>query len=165
MQEPKTKVLSRHSSCSNLSSIYKLFSVLPEVPVQFQFSRSVMSVSLRPHRLQNARLLCPSPTPWACSNSCPSSQWCHQTISSSVVPFPWLQSSPASWSFPMSQCFASGGQSIGALASASILPKNIQDWFPFGWIGLISLLSKGLSRVFSNITDQKHQFFGAQLSL
>ena len=105
-----------------------------------QFSRSVMSVSLRPHRLQNARLLCPSPTPWACSNSCPSSQWCHQTISSSVVPFPWLQSSPASWSFPMSQCFASGGQSIGA--SASVLPMNIQSWFPLGWTGLISLQSR-----------------------
>ena len=121
-----------------------------------------MSDSLWPHGLWPARLLCL----WDFSiNSCPSSQWCHQTISSSVVPFPWLQSSPASWSFPMSQCFASGGQSIGALASASILPMNIQGWFPLGLLDLISLLSKRLSRVFSGITIHKHQFFSTQPSL
>ena len=118
------------------------------------------------HGLQHARLPCPSPTPRACSNSCPSSWWCYPTISSSVFPFSsHLQSFPASGSFPMSQFFASGGQSIGVSASASVLPMNIQDWFPLGLTGLISLQSKGLSRVFSNTTVQKHQFFGAQLSL
>ena len=112
-----------------------------------QFSRSVTSNSLWPHGLQHARPPCPSPTPGACSNSCPSSQWCHPTISSSVVPFSsCLQSFPASGSFPMSQLFASGGQSVGVSASASVLPMNIQDWFPLGWTGLI-LQSKGLSRV------------------
>ena len=101
----------------------------------------------------------------ACSNSCPSNQWCHPTISSSVIPFSsYLQSFPASGSFPMSQFFALGGQSIGASASASVLPMNIQDWFPLRWTGWISLQSKGLSRVFSNTTVQKHQFFSAQLS-
>ena len=125
-----------------------------------QFSRSVMSDSLRPHGLQHARLPCLSPTPGTCSNSCPSSQWCHPTISSSVVPFSsCLQSFPASGSFPMSQFFASGGQSTAVSASASVLPVNIQDWFPLGLIGLISLLSKGVWRVFSNTTVQKHQFF------
>ena len=108
---------------------------------------------------------CPSLTPGACSNSCPSSWWCHPTISSSVVPFSSCpQSFPASGSFPMSQFFASCGQSIGVSASASVLPMNIQDWFPLGWTGWISLLSRGLSRVFSNITVQKHQFFSTQLS-
>ena len=103
---------------------------------------------------------CPSPTPRACSNSCPSSQWCHPTISTSVVPFSSCpQSFPASGSFPMSQFFTSGGESIGVSASALILPMNIQDWFPLGWTGWISLLSKWLSRVFSNITVQKHQFY------
>ena len=112
------------------------------------------------------RLPCPSPTPGAYSNSCPSSRWCHPTISSSVVPFSsCLQSFPASGSFSIqSQFFTSGGQSIGVSASASVLPMNIQDWFPLGLTGLISLKSKGLSRVFSNITVQKHQFFGTQLS-
>ena len=130
---------------------------------QVQFSCSVMSDSLWPHGLQHARLPCPSPTPRACSNSRPSSWWCHPTISSSVVPFSsHLHSFPASGSFPVSQFFASGGQSIGA--SASVLPMNIQDWCPLGWTGLISLQSKGLSRVFSN-TVQKHQFFSTQLSL
>ena len=131
-----------------------------------QFSNSVMSDSLRPHGLQHTRPPCPSPTPRACSNSCPLSQWCHPTISSSVIPFfSCLQSLPASRSFPMSQFFASGGQSIGVSASASVLPMNIQDWFPLGWAGWISLLSKELSRVFSNTTVQKHRFFDAQLSL
>ena len=131
-----------------------------------QFSHSVMLDSVRPHGLQHARLPCPSPTPRACSNSCLSSQWCHPTISSSVVPFSsCFQSFLASQSFQMSQFFTSGGQSIGVSASVSVLPMNIQDWFPLGWTGLISLQSKGLSRVFSNTTVQKHQFFGAQLSL
>ena len=114
------------------------------------------------HGLQHASPPCPSPTPGACSNSCPSSQWCHPAISSSVVPFSSCpQSLPASESFPMSHFFASGGQSIGVSASASVLPMSIQDWFPLGWTGFISLLSKGLSRLFS-ATVQKHQFFGAQ---
>ena len=131
-----------------------------------QVSRSIMSDSLWSHGLQHAMLPCPSPTPRACSNSCPLSQWCHPTISSSVVPFSsCLQSFPASGSFPMSQLFTWGGQSIGVSASASVLPMNVQDWSPLGWTGWISLLSKGLSRVFSNTTVQKHQFFSAQLSL
>ena len=120
--------------------------------------------TLWPHRLQHARLHCPSPIPRACSNSCPSSQWCYPTISSSVIPSSCLQSFPASGSFPMSQFFASGSQSIGGSALASVLPVNIQDWFPLGWTGKISLQSKGLSRVSSNTTVQKHQFFCAQLS-
>ena len=129
-----------------------------------QFSHSIMSDSLWSHWLQHASLLCPSPTPETCSNSCPSSWWCHPTISSSIVPFSsCLQSFPASESFPMSQFFTSGSQSIET--SASVLPVNIQDWFPLGWTGWIILLSKGLSRVFSNTTVQKHQFFRAQLSL
>ena len=116
--------------------------------------------------LQHARLPCPSPTPGAYSNSWPSSRWCHPTTSSSVVPFSSrLQSFPATGTFPVSQFFTSGGQSIGASASASFLPMNIQDWSPLEWTGWISLQSKGLSRVFSNTTVQKHQFFGAQLSL
>ena len=114
--------------------------------------------------MQHARLPCPSPSPGACSNSCPLSQWCHPTISSSVVPFSCLQSFPASGPFLMSRLFVSGGQRIGASASASVFPVNIQDWFPLGWTGLISLLFKGLSRIFSNTTVQKHQFFGAQLT-
>ena len=131
-----------------------------------QFSCSVMSNSLLPHGLQHTRLPCPSPTLRAHSNSCPLSRWCHPTISSSVVPFSsCLQSFPASGSFQLSQFFQSGGQSIGVSASASVLPVNIQDWFPLGCTDWISLLFKGLSIVFSNTTVQKHQFFGAQLSL
>ena len=114
----------------------------------------------------HTRLPCPSPTPGASSNSCPSSRWCHPTISSSVLPFSsCLQSFPGSGSFPMSQFFASGGQSIGVLASASVLPMNIQDWFPLGWTSLISLQSKGLSQVFSNTAVQKHQFSSIYSSL
>ena len=125
-----------------------------------------MSSSLQPHGLQQARLPCPSPTPRVYSNSCPSSWWCHPTISSSVIPFfSCLPSFPASGSFPMNQFFASGSQSIGASASASVLPMNIQDLFPLGWTGWISLLYKGLLRVFSSTTVQKNQFFGTQLSL
>ena len=129
-----------------------------------QFSCSVMSSSLRPHESQRARPPCPSPTPGVHPNSCPSSQWCHPALSSSVVPFSCLQSLPASGSFPMSQLFAWGGQSFGVSPSTSVLPMNTQDWSPLGWTGWISLKSKGLSRVFSNTTVQKHQFFGAQLS-
>ena len=143
-----------------------------------QFSHSVVSDSLWLHRLQHTSLPCPSPTPGAYSNWCLVSRWCHATISSTVIPFSsHLQFFPASGSFPMSPFFASGGQSIGVSASnwnwtsswcsasASVLPMNIQDWSPLGWTGWISLQSKGLSRVFSNTTVQKHQFFSAQLSL
>ena len=134
--------------------------------VQFSSVTQSCPDSLQPHGLQHARLPCPSPTPRACSNSRPSSWWCHPTISSSVVPFSSsLETFPASGSFPMSQFFASGGQSIGVSASASVVPMDVQDWFPLGWTGWISLQSKGLSRVFSNTTIQKHQFFGAQLSV
>ena len=130
-----------------------------------QFSRSVLSDSLRPHESQHARSPCPSPTPGVHSNSCPLSWWCHPAISSSVIPFSSCsQSLPASGSFPMSQLFAWGGQSIGVSASASVLPMNTGDWSPLGWTGWISLQSKELSRVFSNTTVQKHQFFGAQPS-
>ena len=128
-----------------------------------QISRSVMSNSLRPHESQHARPPCPSTTPGVYSNSCPSSRWCHLAISSSAIPFSSCpQSFPASGSFPMSQLFVSGGQSIRVSASASVLPMNTKDWSPLGWTGWISLQSKGLSRVFSNTTVQKHQFFGAQ---
>ena len=125
-----------------------------------------MSNSLQCHGLQHTRLLCPSPTSGAHSNSCPLSQWCHPTISSSVIPFSSCpQSFPASGSFPINQFFTSGGQSIGTSASASVLPMNIQDWSPLGLTGWIPLQSKKLSRVFSNTIVQKHQFFGAQTSL
>ena len=129
-----------------------------------QFSRSVMSNSLWPHGLQNTRPPCSSPTPGIHPNSCPSSR-CHPAISSSVVPFSSCpQSLPASESFPMSQLFTWGGQSIGVSALVSVLPKNTQDWSPLEWTGWISLQSEGLSRVFSNTTVQKHQFFSAQPS-
>ena len=131
-----------------------------------QFSRSVVSDSLWPHGLQQARLPCPSPTPGAYSNSCPSSWWCHPIIASSVTPFSsCLQSFPASGSFPMSLFFASGGQNIGVSVSTSVLLMSIQDGSPLGLTGWISVQSKALSRVFSNTTVQKHQFFGSQLSL
>ena len=124
-----------------------------------QFSCSVMSNSLRPHEPQHTRLPCPSPTPRVYPNSCPLSRWCHPTILSSVIPFSSCpQSFTSSGSFQMSQLFASGGQSIRVSASALVLPMNIQDWSPLGWTGWISLQSKGLSRVFSNNTVQKHQF-------
>ena len=131
-----------------------------------QFSHSVVIDSLWPYGLQDTRLPCPSPVPGACSNSCPLSWQCHRTTSSFVIPLSsCLQSCPASGSFPMSQFFPSGGQSIGISALALVLPMNIQDWFPLGLTGLISLNSKGLSSVFSKTTVQKHQFLGAQLSL
>ena len=129
-----------------------------------QFSHSVVSDCLWPHESQHARPPCPSPTPGVYSSSCPLSRWCHPAVSSSVVPFSSrLQSFPASGSFLMSQLFAWGGQSIGVSASASVLPMNTQDWSPLGWTGCITLQSKGLSRVFSNTTVQKHQFFSTQL--
>ena len=138
-------------------------SIHPKASVQF--NRSVVSDSLQPHESQHARPPCLSPTPGVHPNSCPSSRWCHPAISSSVIPFSSCpQSLPASGSFPMSQLFAWGGQSIGVSALASVLPKKSQDWSPLEWTGWISLQSRGLSRVFSNTTVQKHQFFGAQLS-
>ena len=144
--------------------------LLIETSVIFLCPLSISSVtqsdSLWPHGLQQARLPCPSPTLGAYSNSCPSRQWCHPTISSSVVPFSLCFSSfPASGSFPISQFFASDDQSTGVSASTSVLQMNIQDWFPLGLTGWVSLQSKGLSRVFSTSTVQKHQFFGARLSL
>ena len=133
------------------------------VQVQVQFSGSVMSNSLQPHGLQHTRPPCPSPTPRVYSNSCPLNRWCHAP---SVVPFSsCLQSFPASVYFQMSQLFTSGGKSIGISASTSILPMNIQVWFPLKWTDWISLQSKGLSRVFSNTTVQKHQFLSTQVSL
>ena len=144
--------IKEHSTKSRISSV--------------QFSHSVVSDFLWPHGLQHARLPCPSPTPRAWSNSCPSSQWCHPTISSSVIPFSsCIQSFLVSGSFPISQFFTSVDQSIESSASASLLPMNIQDWFPLGLTGSISLQSKRLSRVFSNTTVQNHQFFGAQNAL
>ena len=129
-----------------------------------QFSLSVMSDSLRPQGLQHPRPPCPSPIPGVYQNSCPLSYWCHPAVSSSVIPFSSCpQSFPASGSFQMSQLFTSGGRSIGVSTSTSVIPMNTQDW-SLGWTDWISLQSKGLSRVFSNTTVQKHQFFGAQLS-
>ena len=151
-----------NSKCEKLRILVSL--EILQVWSSVQFSCSVMSSSLHLHGLQHTRPPCPSPTPGVHSDSCQLSWWCHPTISSSVVPFSSrLRSFPASWSFPVSQFFASGGQSIGV--SASVLPMNIQDWLPLGWTSWISLQSKGLSRVFSNTTIQKHQFFSAQLSL
>ena len=140
-----------------------------EDPLEFssiQFSHSVESDSLPPHGLKHTRLPFLSPAPGLYPNSSPLSQWCHPTIWSSVIPFSSrLLSYPASGSFPMSQLFTSGGQSIGVLAPTSVLPMNTQDWSPLGWIGWISLQFKGLLRVFSNTIVQKHEFFGPQLSL
>ena len=145
---PKIKIIQRGSLCVS------------------QFSRSVMSNSLQPHEPQHTRPPYPSPIPGVHPNSCPLSRWYHPSISSSVVPFSSCpQSFPASGSFQMSELVTSGGQSIGVSASTSVLPMNTQDWSPLGWTGWIPLQSKGLSRVFSNTTIQKHQFFGAQLSL
>ena len=138
----------------------------PSLRALLLFSHLVVFNCLQPHGLQHIRLPCPSPTPRVYSNSRPSSQWCHPSISPSVIPFSsHLQSFPASGSFPVSQFFASGGKRIRVSASASVFPMNIQDWFPLGWTGWISLLSKGLSRVFSNTTVQKHQFFCTQPSV
>ena len=158
-----------HLKHTLISSIGKLFWSLHGcfIPVILQFSSVAQSCpTLQTHGLQHTRLPCPSPTPRACSNSSPWSRWCHQTISSSVALFSsCLQPFTASGSFSLSQFFTSGGQSFGVSASASVLPMNIQDWFPLGLTGWILLQSKGLSRVFSNTTVQKHQFFGTQFSL
>ena len=158
-----------HYSNVKLHNVFSSFEVAIKKQFSFssvQFSCSVVSNSLRPQEPQYTRPPCPSATPRVYSNSCPLSKWCHPTISSSVIPFSSCpQSLPASGSFQMSQLFASGGQSIGVSALASVLSINIQDWSPLGWTGWISLLSKGLSRVFSNTTVQKHQFFNTQLSL
>ena len=158
-----------HFQASNilLPTVTMLYITFPRLIhlMTVQFSHSVVSDSLRPHESQHARPPCPSPTPGVYSNSCPSNRWCHPTISSSVAPFSSCpQSLPASGSFPVSQLFPSGGQSFGVSALASVLPMNTQDWSPLGWTGWISVQSKGLSRVFSNTTVQKHQFFGTQLS-
>ena len=153
-------LFSRESSWPRIEPGFSALQVdsLPSEPPLSQFRRSVVSDSLRPHEPQHARPPCPSPTPGVHPNSCPLSRWCPPTISSSVVPFfSCPQSFPASGSFWTSQLFASGGQSIGVSASASVLPMNTQDWSPLGWTGWISLQSKGLSRVFSNTTVQKHQ--------
>ena len=140
-------------------------SIITFIITSVQFICSIMSNSLQPHEPQHARPPCSSPTPRVHPNPCPLSWWCHPTISSSGIPFSSCpQSFPASGSFPMSQLFASGGQNIGVSASTSVLPMNTQDWSPLGYTGWISLQSKGLSRVFSNTTVQKHQFFCAQLS-
>ena len=166
-KKPSFLDLNRHFSKEDIqvANKYMKRQMLNIVICSVQFSRSVMFDSLRPHESQHAGPPCPSPTPGVHSNSRPSSQWCHPAISSSVVPFSSChQSLPASESFPMSQLFAWGGQSIGISALASVLPKNTQDWSPLEWTGWISLQSKGLSRVFSNTTIQKHQFFGAQVS-
>ena len=148
----KNYILNNLQCTQNCSQVY-IF------PALVQFSCSVMSNSLGPQESQHARTPCPSPTPRVHPNPCPLSRWCHTTISSSVIPFfSCPQSFPASGSFQMSQLFASGSQSIGVWASASVLPVNTQHWSPSGWTGRISLQSKGLSRVFSNTTVQKHQF-------
>ena len=175
------------ASIENWANVKLNFEVLPDISVSFytcirnnvfptyflfftyfrsvQFSRSVVSDSVQLHESQHARPPCPLPTSGVHSDSRPSSQWCHQVISSSVVPFSSCpQYLPASQSFPMSQLFAWGSQSTGVSALASFLPKNTQDWSPLEWTSWISLQSKGLSRVFSNTTVQKHQFFGTQPS-
>ena len=148
------------------SCLFFFFNFYFILELSVQFSGSLVSGSLQPHGLQHVRLPCPSPTPGACPNSCPSGRRCHSTISSSVIPFSsCLQSFSASESFQMSQLLASGGQSKGVSASTLVFPMNIKDWFLLGWTGWISFQYKGLSRVFSNTTVQKHQFFGTQLSL
>ena len=152
---------SKRNSTNNIITKHSVTTVLKNYQIRSdQISRSVMSDSLRPHESQHTRPPCPSPTPGVHWDSHPSSQWCHPAISFSVVPFSSCpQSLPASDSFPMSQLFAWGGQSTGVSASASFLPKKSQGWSPPEWTGWISLQSKGLSRVFSNTTVQKHQFF------
>ena len=170
----KTEKGSKMPSARKISAYLKLFNskhmpsrinLANKINMLLLFSHSVMTDSLQPHGLQHTRLLCPPLSPGVCLNSCPLSQWYHPTISSSVTLFSCLQSFPASGSFPVSGLFTSGDQSIRASASATALPMNIQGWFPFGLTGLISLLSRGLSRAFSSTTIRKHQFFGAVLSL
>ena len=153
-----------------LWEVVKIWNVPPrkrKIEDAFVFVQSLSRIQLfETHGLQHTRLPCPSPSPRACSNACALSQWCHPTISSSVVRFSsCLLSFPELESFPMSELFSSGGQNIGVSASASVLPMNIQGWFPLGLTDLITLQPKGLSRVFSNTTVQKHQLFGTQPSL
>ena len=163
-EDPLEKEMAAHSSISAWKTPWTEEPNRPQSS-SVQLSHSVVSDSLWPHESQHARPPCPSPTPGVYPNSCPLSQWSHPAISSSVIPFSSCSKSlPASGSFSMSQPFTWGGQRIGVSASASVLPMNIQDWSPLGWTGWISLQSKGLSRVFSNTTVQKHQFFDAQLS-
>ena len=169
-QCPKIWLRARKTFLSHFIKTYQAIKWMelhiPPLCVCVQFSLPVVSNSLRPYELQHSRPLCPSPTPRVHPNPCPLSRWCHPTTSSSVVSFSSCPPSfPASGSFQMSQLFTWGGQSIGVSASTSVLSMNTQDWSPLGWTGCISLQSKGLSRVFSNTTVQKHQFFGAQLSL
>ena len=159
----------KHQFFSAQPSLWSSFHIhtwlLEKTLVQFS-SVTQLCLTLRPQGLQHARLPCPSSTLGAYANSCPLSWWCHPTISSSVVPFSsHLQSFPASGSFKMSQFITSSGQSVGVSASASVLPMDTPNWFPLGWTGWISLQAKGLLRVFSNTTVQKHQCLGAQLSL
>ena len=166
----RTFILSSHPELTGFSRANSLKTKFtrnqPMLFSSVQFSCSVVSDSLRPRELQHSRSPCPSPTPGVYPDSCPLSRWCYLTISCSVIPFfSHSQSFPASGSFQMSQIFASGGQSIGVSPSTSVLPMNTQDWSPIGWTGWTSLQSKGLSRVFSNTTVQKHRFFSAQLSL
>ena len=159
------KNLNKHLSKGKIQRLIGTWKDVHIINHSVQFSRSVMSDSLRPQESQHARPPCPSPTAGVYSNSCPSNRWCHPAISSSVVPFSSCpQSLPASGSFPVSQLFAWGVQSTGVSALASFLPVNTWDWSPLEWTGWISLQSKGLSRVFFNTTVQKHQFFGAQPS-
>ena len=156
----------RRTTSQNTQNIFWLSFTILYGCSSVQFSHSVVSDSLWSRELQHTRPPCPSPTPGVYPNSCPLSRWCHPTISSSVILFSsCLQSFPASGSLQMSKFFTSGGQSTGVSASTSVLPMNTQDWSPLGWTGWISLQSKGLSRVFSNTTVQKHQFFSTQLSL
>ena len=156
----------QHTHTKTLAIIFWLiYNLYVYDGISVHFSRSVMSDSLQSHESQHARPPCPSPTPGVYSNPCPSSWWCHPAISSSVIPFSSCpQSLPASGSFPVSQLFAWGDQSIGVSASASVLPMNIQDWSPLGWTDWISLQFKGLSGVFSNTIVLKHQVFGTQIS-
>ena len=163
---PWTEEPGRLQSMGSLRVRHDWMTSLSSFALLVQFSSAAQScLTLRLHGLQHSRTPCPSPSPRACSNSCPTSWWYHQTILSSVIPFSsCIQSFPVSRSFQMSQLFASGGQNIGASALASVLPMYIQLWSPLGWTVLISLQSKGLSKVFSDTTVPKHQFFGAQLS-
>ena len=156
------KEVCANSNHKHFSVIFSSRNFIPFISVQFSWS--VVSDSLQPHESQHTRPPCPSPTPTVYSNSCPSSWWCHPAISSLVVPFSCPQSLPASGSFPKSQLFVWGSQSIGVSATGSVLPRNTQDWSPLGWTGWISLQSKGLSSIFYNTTAQKHQFFSTQLS-
>ena len=164
---PSARKISAYLKLFNSKHMPSRINLANKINMLLLFSHSVMTDSLQPHGLQHTRLLCPPLSPGVCLNSCPLSQWFYQTISSSATPFSFcLKFFPATDSFPMSQLFVSGDQSTGAPDSASVISVNIQDWFPLGWTGWISLQSKELSRVFSNTNSMlKHQFFSTQLSL